>query len=158
MSDEVLNIKLTTREIDLLHQCISTNMETIKRRHDPQDCMIAELLTELGELSDDLLEQRFNPEDPDLFTDPVDFAAKHDIDDLTGRTFTVAKDDFIRDAEINAENQMFNAGVEAREKMKATSRAAERRALNFAASSGDERSEVQECDVWVAPANDPADW
>ena len=44
----------------------------------------------------------------------------------------------ICDAEINAgvnhdqriaETQMFNAGVEAREKMKATSRAADRRAL-----------------------------
>ena len=135
MSDEVLTVRLTAREIDLLHQCISTNMETIKRRHDPQDCMIAELLAELGELSDDLLEQRFNPEDPDLFMDPVDFAVKHD-----------------------AETQMFNAGVEAREQLKASSRAAERRALNFSARDDGDLSETQKHDLWSKPSNDPADW
>ena len=159
MSDEVLTVKLTAREIDLIHQCIGTNIETIKRRHDPTDPMISELIQELGELSDDLLEQRFNPEDPDLFMDPADFAAKHDTDDLTGRTFTVAKDDFIRDAEINAESQMFNAGVEAREKMKATSRAADRRALNFSAARDDsDLSATQKHDLWLKPSNDPADW
>ena len=62
------------------------------------------------------------------------------------------------DAEVNAETQMFNAGVEAREKMKATSRAADRRALNFAQSDDSERSEAQEHDVWEKPTNDPADW
>jgi hypothetical protein len=66
MSDEVLTIKLTEREIDLLHQCISTNMETVKRRHDPADPMISDLLQELGELSDDLLEQRFRPDDAEF--------------------------------------------------------------------------------------------
>ena len=55
MSDEVLTIKLTEREIDLLHECISTNMETVKRRHDVDGGMAADLLQELGELSDDLL-------------------------------------------------------------------------------------------------------
>jgi hypothetical protein len=149
MSDEVLNIKLTAREIDLLHQCISTNMETVKRRHDPSDPMIRELLAELGELSDDLLEQRFNPEDPDLFMDPVDFAAKHDADPIS-----IA----VCDTEINAETQMFNAGAEAREKVKASSRAAERRTLNFSAREAGERSEIQDHDVWAKPSNDPADW
>jgi hypothetical protein len=62
------------------------------------------------------------------------------------------------DAEINAETQMFNAGVEAREKMKATSRAADRRALNLASPDADDRSEVQAVDVWDKPSNDPADW
>ena len=60
------------------------------------------------------------------------------------------------DAEVNAETQMFNAGVEAREKMKATSRAAGRRALNFAQSDDSERSEMQDVDVW--DANDPKNW
>jgi len=137
MSDEVLNIKLTAREIDLLHQCISTNMETVKRRHDTDDPMILDLLAELGELSDDLLEQRFNPKDPDLLMDQI----------------------VICDAEINAEAQMFNAGVKARETMKATSRAASRRALNFSRQPEDgERSETQKVDVWAKPSNDPADW
>ena len=145
MSDEVLTIKLTMREIDLIHQCIGTNVETVKRRHDPNDPMIAELLTELGELSDDLLEQRFNPEDPDLFMDPVDFQAQHDTDDLSGRTFTVTEDHFI------------HAGIEAREQAKASSRAAARRDFNL---RGPDRklSETQKHDLWSKPSNDPADW
>jgi hypothetical protein len=56
MSDEVLTVQLTAREIDLIHQCIGTNIETVKRRHDPTDPMISELIQELGELSDDLLD------------------------------------------------------------------------------------------------------
>ena len=134
MSDEVLSIKLTAREIDLLHQCISTNIETVKRRHDVTGST-ADLIQELGELSDDLLEQRFRPEDPDLFTDPVDFAAKHDIDPIQI---------VICDAEINAET--------------ATSRAADRRALNFSSGEDGPRSETQKVDVWDKPSNDPADW
>lgn len=146
MSDEVLNIKLTAREIDLLHQCISTNMETVKRRHDTDDPMIADLLAELSELSDDLLEQRFNPDNTDLLMDPVDFAAKHDIE----------PDQIMI---CDAETRMFNAGVEAREKMKATSRAVARRALNFSRQPEDGgRSETQKIDVWAKPSNDPADW
>jgi hypothetical protein len=145
MSDDILTVKLTAREIDLLHQCISTNIETVKRRHDPTDPMISELIQELGELSDDLLEQRFRPEDPDLFMDPVDFAAKHDIE--PGQIV-------ICDAEINVEN--------------ATSRAASRRALKFVppgplGAKGDrpapqptDRSEMQDVDVW--DANDPRNW
>ena len=148
MSDEFLNIKLTGREIDLIQQCISTNIETVKRRHDPADCMIAELLTELSDLSIDLLEQACRPGDWNEPEGP---------EDLSGRTFTVAEDDFIRDVEINAENQMFNAGVEAREKVKATSRAAERRALNFSAPTCDgEQSETQRHDLWNP--NDPSNW
>ena len=160
MPDEVLTIKLTEREIDLLHQCISTNIETVKRRHDVTGST-ADLIQELGELSDDLLEalHRQNdgwsdPDDPDLLMDPVEFAAKHD----TG----VNHDRHI------AEMQMFNAGVDAREKAKATSRAAGRRALKFVppgplgakaskpAPQPKERSEMQDHDVW--DANDPRNW
>ena len=153
MSDDILTVKLTAREIDLLHQCISTNIETVKRRHDPTDPMISELIQELGELSDDLLEQRFRPEDPDLFMDPVEFAAKHDRE---GEVFMVAENDFIQ------------RGMDAREKAKANSRAAERRALKFVppgplGAKGDkpapqpsDRSEMQDVDVW--DANDPRNW
>ena len=64
------------------------------------------------------------------------------------------------DAEVNAETQMFNAGVEAREKMKATSRAADRRALNLASPNADDRSEVQALDVFTCEWNpsDPKNW
>ena len=97
MSDEVLTIKLTEREIDLIHECISTNMETVKRRHDVTGST-ADLLQELGELSDDLFEQLHRRDDS-----------------WEGKTFTIAEDDMIQ------------RGMEAREQAKMHSRAAERR-------------------------------
>jgi hypothetical protein len=125
MSDEVLTIKLTEREIDLLHQCISTNIETVKRRH-PVTGSTADLIQELGELSDDLLEQLHRRDDS-----------------LEGKTFTVAEDDMIQ------------RGMDAREKMKATSRAADRR--NFNMKRCDPRlSKTQTHDVW--DDNDPKNW
>ena len=128
MSDEVLTIKLTEREIDLLHQCLSTNMETVKRRHDVTGST-ADLLQELGELSDDLLEQ------------------------LQRRD-----DGWGIDAEINAETQMFTVGVEAREKIKATamSRAQDRRTFNMKRNRDSGLSETQAHDVW--DDNDPRNW
>jgi len=63
------------------------------------------------------------------------------------------------DAEINAETQMFSVGVEAREKMKATSQAASRRALKFISpGTPKNRSKNQDVDVWAPPPNDPAKW
>ena len=143
MSDEVLTIKLTNREIDLLHQCISTNIQTVRRRHDPRDPMISELLAELGELSDDLLEQKdraddpewSDPDAPDLLMGPVEFAAKHDTD-LPALKFVAPG--------------TMKAGSDA-----ATSRAAERR--NFNLKGPDSKlSKTQTHDVW--DANDPKNW
>ena len=140
-----MNIDLTDREIELLMGAIGTNIETIKRRHDPADAMIADLINELFELEDDLREALHrrddgwgDPDDPDLLMDPVDFAAKHDIDPSAL---------MICDAEINAET--------------ATSRAAGRRAraLNFRVRrEDDDRSEAQDHDVWAKPTHDPIDW
>ena len=133
--------------------CIGTNIETIKRRHNAADPMVAELIEELFELETDMREALHrkddgwgDPDDADLLMDPVEFAAKHDTDPISI---------VICDAEINAET--------------ATSRAAERRALKFSppgegakasrpAPKTRERSEVQDHDVWAKPANDPADW
>ena len=128
MSDEVLTIKLTEREIDLLHQCISTNMETVKRRHDVTGST-ADLIQELGALSDDLLEQLHR----------------------TGDGWGI-------DVEINAETQMFQAGVLAREKIKATakSRAQDRRIFNMKRDKDSRLSETQTHDVW--DDNDPKNW
>ena len=105
MSDKVLTINLTEREIDLLHECISTNMETVKRRHDVTGST-ADLLQELGELSDDLFEQLHRRND-----------------DWEGRTFVLAEDDMIQ------------RGMDAREQAKMHSRAADRRALGRALRS-----------------------
>ena len=136
-----MKVELTDRDIQLLLECISTNINTIKRRHSDRNSMVAELLNELEDLSVDLLEasaQRLDwddPEDPD----PISIA--------------------VCDTEINAETQMFNAGVEAREQLKASSRAAERRALNFSGHRDDgDLSETQKHDLWSKPSNDPADW
>ncbi len=131
MSDEVSNIQLTAREIDLLHQCISTNMETVKRRHDTSDPMIAELLTELSDLSIDLLEQQARPGEWNDHREPEQIVI------------------------CDAETQMFNAGLQAREQTKASSRAAQRRNFNL---KGPDRklSQTQTHDVW--DANDPKNW
>ena len=138
-----MHIDLTDREMQLLIDCIGTNIETVRRRHDPPNSMVSELLTELADLDMDFREALHrrddgwsDPDDPDLLMDPVDFAAKHDTDPIS-----IA----ICDAEINAET--------------ATSRAAGRRALNLRGSRDEsKRSEMQDVDVWAKPNNDPADW
>jgi len=119
MSDEVLTIKLTEREVDLLHQCISTNMETVKRRHDVTGST-ADLLQELGELSDDLLEQLHRRND-----------------DWEGRTFVLAED------------EMIQRGMDAREQAKMHSRAADRRNFNMKRRDS-RLSKTQTHDVWDA--------
>jgi len=137
-----MKIDMTDREIELLMGCVGTNIETVKRRHDPADPMIAELIEELFELETDLRE------------------ALHRQGDGWGI-----------DAEINAETQMFNAGVDAREQVKATSRAADRRALKFvppgqcakadrSAPQPKERSDMQDHDVFADGWNpsDPSNW
>ena len=68
--------------------------------------------------------------------------------DLNGRTFTIAEDHFI------------NAGIQAREQVKATSMAANRRTMRFGefnVEAADERSDQQRVDVWERP-NDPTKW
>ena len=119
MSDEVLTIKITERELDLIHQCISTNMETVKRRHEVTGST-ADLLQELGELSDDLLEQLHRRND-----------------DWEGRTFVLAEDDMIQ------------RGMDAREQAKMHSQAASRRNFNLKVKDK-RLSKAQTHDVWDA--------
>ena len=121
MSDNTKTVKLTEREIDLVLQCIGTNIETVKRRH-PMTGSTADLIQELAEMDMDIREQAFR-------------------DDGWG----------------DAETQMFTAGVDAREKIKAkaTSRAQERRTLN-AKKKVRARSETQSHDIW--DDSDPRNW
>jgi len=143
MSNEVFTIQMTAREIDLIQQCISTNVETVKRRHDPADIMIAELLTELSDLSIDLLEQVARPGEWRDDLDPTDMDGG-----MSGRTFSVAESDFI------------DHGIRAREVQKASSRAADRRVRSFGEFEvgGPDRklSDQQLVDVWNP--NDPTNW
>ena len=129
-----MNIDLT--ETEVIHIMDSLRVRINDLRGEAGRCGFeesADLADELEELEHDLFEASARPGD---WTDPISIA--------------------VCDAEINAETQMFNARVDAREKMKATSRAAGRRALNFAQSDDSERSEMQDVDVW--DANDPRNW
>mgnify|MGYP001377811807 CR=1 FL=1 len=63
-----------------------------------------------------------------------------------GSTFTIAEEDFI------------DAGIQARERAKATSMAASRRTMRFTRSDTDETtSEIKNHDLWDRP-NDPTTW
>ena len=128
MSDEVLNIKVTEAELDL----ITLLLEQAGTMEDSNGQPAFELLH-------DLMEQAARP--GDWTTEDLDPT------DLTGRTFTVSEDHFI------------DAGIQAREQMKATSRAADRRTMRFGEFTVDEpreRSEQQSVDLW--DANDPKNW
>ncbi len=149
-----MKIDLTETEIIHLMDALDARIEdlddTLTFGDDP---MIQDQIGEMRDLATDLFEAIsrqddgwIDPDDPDLFMDPVNFAAKHDID---------PSQIVICDAEINAET--------------ATSRAADRRALKFSppgqGAKGDkpapqpkDRSEMQDVDVWEKPANDPVDW
>jgi hypothetical protein len=138
---------LTEREIDLVLQCIGTNIETVKRRH-PMTGSTADLVQELAEMDMDIREQVFR-------------------DDGWG----------------DAETQMFTAGVDAREKIKAKAsshaqerrhertqesrdaRAADRRQEFLDASRAPfdsvtehKQTSTQLHNLWEKPDNDPVDW
>jgi len=70
------------------------------------------------------------------------------LDGLMDKLSAALQDDdgWVIDAEINAETQMFNAGVDAREQVK----------RNRPAPKPKERSEMQDVDVW--DSNDPNNW
>ena len=126
MPDEVLNIRVTETELDLIMELLhEAGFDRVDDNGQPAI-----------ELCHDLMEQS------GVSVDELDAT---DLDgDLTGRTFEIAEDHFI------------DAGIQAREQAKASSRAAERRALNFSGRDDRPRSETQQVDVW--DANDPKNW
>ena len=128
MSDEVLTIKVTEAEFDL----ITLLLEQAGTMEDSSGQPAFELLH-------DLMEQAARP---DEWTDDIE---PTDIGE--GFSFSVTENDFIQQ------------GISAREKVKASSRAAERRTIRFGEFSVDEprtRTEQQSVDVW--DANDPKNW
>ncbi len=125
MSEDLKTLNLTQRQIDLVLECIGTNIETVKRRH-PMTGMAADLVQELAEMDMDIREEAFRDERWDD-AEPTEIA----------------------------ETQMFNAGVEARENAKASSRAAIRRNFNLKPKNK-KLSKTQTHDVW--DANDPKNW
>ena len=133
MNDQVLKILLTESNVNLIMNALTFFASEFDNDGDG--------FTGALELHDDLLEQVARHDDPDwlIDTEPTEIAE--------GSTFTVTEDDFI------------DAGIQAREQMKATSMAADRRTMRFTRSDTDEReaSEVQRHDLWDRP-NDPTKW
>ena len=101
MNDEVLTIKVTEAEVNMIMDALHViaRMGGDTHGHD---------IAELRDLEHDLMEQVARHDDADwnIDTEPTD---------LDGRTFTVAEEDFI------------DHGIRAREMQKAASRAADRR-------------------------------
>ena len=128
MSD-FINIRVTEAELDL----ITLLLEQAGTMEDSTGQPAFELLHDLMEQAARPDEWN-DPEDPDLFMDPVDFQAKHD-NDLVGFTFTVAEDQFIN-AGIAAREHLKASGSPPRDKEVGTSRAAMRRANNLGAPRG----------------------
>ena len=123
MSDEVLNIRVTEAELDL----------------------ITLLLEQAGTLEDS--------------TGQPAFELLHDLMEQAARPGDWTED--LEPTEI-AEDHFVQAGIDAREQVKASSRAADRRAQRFGefevGRDSREPSEIQKHDLWSKPSNDPADW
>ena len=130
MSDEVLNIKVTEAELDL----ITLLLEQAGTMEDSNGQPAFELLH-------DLMEQAARP---DEWTDDIE---PTDIGE--GFSFSVTENDFIQQG-INAREQT-KASSRAAERR--TLRFGE-----FAVDNPGERSDMQRVDVWEKPSNDPADW
>jgi len=128
MNDEVLNIKLTESEINL----ITLLLEQAGTMEDENGQPAFELLH-------DIMEQTARIDDPDWDIDPTD---------LNGRTFSVAESDFI-DHGIRAREMQKHTSMAANRR---TMRFGE-----FNVEAADERSDQQSVDVWERP-NDPTKW
>jgi hypothetical protein len=131
-------MKIELTETEIIHIMDSLRMR-VQDLRDCDDAETADLANELEELEHDLFEASARPGDWTEDVEPTEIAE--------GFSFAVAED------------HMIQTGIDAREQLKASSRAAERRALNFSAARDDgDLSETQKHDLWSKPSNDPADW
>jgi len=130
MNDELLNIKLTESDVNLIMNALTFLASEFDEDGDG--------LTGALELHDDLLEQVARHDDPDWDIEPTEIAE--------GFSFSVTENDFIQ------------AGIEAREQVKATSMAASRRTMRFGEFTVEpsDRSEQQNIDIW--DDTDPRNW
>ena len=133
MNDELLNIKLTESEVNMIMDALNG---AIMPTPESQDLM------------HDLLEQVARHDDPDWNIDiePTEIGE--------GFSFTVTEDELV------------DAGIHAREQMKASSRAASRRnarmrfgefTIEDPSQDDETTSEVKSHDLWSRP-NDPTKW
>ena len=145
MPDNTKTVMLTEREIDLVLQCIGTNIETVKRRH-PVTGSTADLVQELAEMDMDIREQVFRGDSDGWNTDD-------------SSTLVAAEDDFIQQGMDAAEQAKINRIATANRGPTncVGSRAQERRTFNMQRSRDSRQpSETQTHDVW--DDNDPKNW
>jgi len=134
MNDDVLKILLTESDVNLIMNALTFLASEFDEDGDG--------FTGALELHDDLLEQVARHDDPDWVIDrePTEIAE--------GFSFSVTENDFI------------DAGMQAREQMKANSRAASRRTMRFGEfaieNRAEERSDQQLVDIWDDA--DPRNW
>ena len=121
MNDEVLNIKLTESEINL----ITLLLEQAGTMEDENGQPAFELLH-------DIMEQTARQDDPDWDVDPAD---------LNGRTFSVAESDFIDHGIRAREMQKATSRAADRRTM---------RFGEFSVDGTEPRSEIKNVDVWDA--------
>jgi len=134
-------MKIELTETEIIHIMDSLRLRCQDLR-DCDDAETADLANELEELEHDLFEASARPGDWTEDLEPTEI-----VDPSVNHTFTATEQSFIQ------------AGIDAREQVKASSRAASRRALKFSGHRDDgELSETQKHDLWSKPSNDPADW
>ena len=134
-------MKIELTETEIIHIMDSLRLRCQDLR-DCDDAETADLANELEELEHDLFEASARPGDWTEDLEPTEI-----VDPSVNHTFTATEQSFIQ------------AGIDAREQVKASSRAAYRRALNFSGHRDDgELSETKKHDLWSKPSNDPADW
>jgi len=131
MSDEVLNIKVTEAELDL----ITLLLEQAGTMEDSNGQPAFELLH-------DLMEQAARPGDWTEDVEPTEIGE--------GFSFSVAENDFV-DAGIRAREQ-------AKASSRAATRRVKRFGEFEVGPESREPSEIQRHDLWEKPGNDPADW
>ena len=122
---DFLTLRVTEREAEMIMDAlhIVATAGGDRRGHD---------IVELNELHDDLFEQVARPDEWTDDVEPTEIAE--------GFSFSVTENDFIQ------------AGINAREKMKASSRAANRRTARMMKGT----ATPVDTDMW--PLNDPVDW
>jgi len=134
-------MKIELTETEIIHIMDSLRLRCQDLR-DCDDAETADLANELEELEHDLFEASARRDDWTEDVEPTEIAE--------GFSFAVAEDHFVQ------------AGIDAREQAKASSRAADRRAQRFGEfevqPESRELTETQKHDLWSKPSNDPADW
>jgi hypothetical protein len=124
---DILNIRVTERELELIMDLLHEAGDRVDADGQPAIEICHDLMEQSGQAAEECS------------------AAAAAWRTAENHTFTATEQSFIQ------------AGIEAREQAKASSRACERRDFNL--KGPDKKlSAQQQVDVWAKPNNDPADW